>query len=105
MVIKQNHALMREEIALFFDLPAIPADNEQYDLCQTLNKGHVRIETRTLECITGRCEEWAWPGAVQGVRRTCERLVVKTGKRSVEDTYAVTSLSAADARATDLEAL
>jgi hypothetical protein len=92
MVIKDHHPQMRAEIALFCDLPSIPADQEQYDRHQTMTQGHGRLEIRTLECATGIYEVWAWPDAAQVVRRTCDRLGVKTGKRSVEVTYGITSL-------------
>jgi predicted transposase YbfD/YdcC len=46
-----------------------------------------------------------WPGAQQIIRRTTERTVVKTGKRSVEVTYGITSLPANEVSAADLETL
>jgi predicted transposase YbfD/YdcC len=105
MVVKENHALMREECAFFFDLPSIPADHDQRDRYQSVTKGHGRIEVRTLECLTGHCADWRWPGASQVLRRTCERLVVKTGKRTSEVTYGITSLRADEADAALLERL
>ena len=105
MVIKENHALMREECAFFFDLPSIPADHDQRNHYQSVTKGHGRIEVRTLECLTGSCVDWHWPGASQVLRRTCDRLVVKTGKRSIEVTYGLTSVRADEADAATLEHL
>ncbi len=49
MVIKQNHMSMRDELALFFDLPDHPTDAVPRDEHTTLSKAHGRIETRTLE--------------------------------------------------------
>ncbi len=105
MVVKDNHPQMRAEIALFFDIPSIPADEERCDRHQTLTKAHGRLESRTLECTTGIYDVWAWPDAAQVLRRTCDRLVLKTGKRSVEVTYGITSLSPDDAGAAELERL
>lgn len=105
MVIKQNHVQMREEVALFFDLPDHPADGVQRDGCSTLTKGHGRIETRTLERYPGVCEMWEWPEAAQVLRRTCERRVVKTGKQSHEVTYGITSLAFAEVAAAQVEVL
>lgn len=105
MVIKENHAVMREECAFFFDLPSIPADHDQRDRYQSITKGHGRLEVRTLECLTGYCADWHWPGASQVLRRPCERLVVKTGKRTSEVTYGLTSLRADEADAAMLEQL
>ena len=105
MVVKENPPQMRAEIALFFDIPAIPADAEQYDQYQTLSKGHGRLEVGTLECTTGIYDVWAWPDAAQVLRRTCDRRVIKTGKRSVEVTYGITSLRPEEAQAAQLERL
>ena len=46
-----------------------------------------------------------WPGVAQVLRRTCERLVIKTGKRTVEVSYGTTSLPSSPARAAQLEVL
>jgi predicted transposase YbfD/YdcC len=105
MVIKQNHAQMRDEAALFFDLPDHPADGMARDGYTTLTKGHGRIETRTLERYPGICDVWKWPDVAQVLRRTCERVVVKTGKQSREVTYAVTSLAFEEVAAAQVEAL
>ena len=105
MVVKDNHPQMRAEIALFFDIPSIRAAEEGCDRHQPLTKAHGRLESRTLECTTGIYDVWAWPDAAQVLRRTCDRLVLKTGKRSVEVTYGITSLSPDDAGAVELERL
>jgi len=106
MVVKRNHPLMRDEVALFFTEPRLPADaHERYDHVTSVTKGHGRIEVRTLECMSGWCVDWQWPDVAQVLRRTCERTVCKTGTRSVEVSYGITSLTADDARAVELEAL
>jgi predicted transposase YbfD/YdcC len=105
MVVKKNHPQMYAELALFFEQPGIQADAEQYDRCRIVSKGHGRLETRTLECLSASCEDWDWPDAAQIVRRTCERLECKSGKRTVKVSYAITSLSWQEARAVDLETL
>ncbi len=106
MVVKQNHPLMRDEVALFFTEPRLPADaHERYACATSVTKGHGRLEVRTLECLTGWCMDWQWPDVAQVVRRTCERVVGKTGKRSVEVSYGITSLTADEVGAADLERL
>ena len=50
MVVKRNQRRLYEKLTLFFELPAIRADQEQGDRVQTVTKGHGRRETRTLEC-------------------------------------------------------
>lgn len=103
MVIKQNHAQMRDEVALFFDLPDHPADGAQRDVYQTLTKAHGRIETRTLERYPDVCDVWKWPDAAQVLRRTCERVIVKTGKQSRAVTYGITSVPFAEVDAQQVE--
>jgi len=105
MVVKKNHPQLYAELALFFEQPGIQADAEQYDRCRTVSKGHGRLETRTLECLSASCVDWDWPDAAQIVRRTCERLECKSGKRTVKVSYAITSLRWQEARAVDLERL
>lgn len=105
MIVKRNHPQMYAEVATFFTLPGVLADAERYDRCRTVAKGHGRLETRTLECLTGQCSDWRWPDVAQVLRRTCERQVRRTGKRSIAVSYGLTSLTADDARAADLEAL
>jgi predicted transposase YbfD/YdcC len=105
MIVKRNQPLLHDDLALFFDLPAIAADHEQWDRVQTVTKGHGRIETRTLERTTGDCAALGWPGAAQMLRRTCERTVQKTGKCTVTVTYGITSVPPAEADAALLETL
>lgn len=105
MVVQQNHPLMRDEGALFFREPHLPADaHERYDRTMQVPKGHGRLEVRTLECFRGWCVDWQWPDVAQVLRRTGERTVCKTGTRSVEVSDGVTSLTADDARAVELDA-
>jgi hypothetical protein len=105
MVVKRNQRRLYEDLTLFFQLPAIPADQEQADRVTTISKGHGRLETRTLECSTAGADYMRWPGIGQILRRTCERVVLKTGKRSVEVSYGLTNLTPDAAGATQLEAL
>lgn len=105
MVVKKNHPQMDAEIGMFFDLPGIVADAEHDDRHCTVTKGHGRLETRTLECLSGSCADWQWPDAGQVMRRTCERVNCKSGKCTVTVSYGLTSLSADDAGAPDLEQL
>jgi predicted transposase YbfD/YdcC len=105
MVVKKNHPQMYAEVALFFEQPGVLADAEHYDRCRTVSKGHGRLETRTLECLSASCGDWHWPDAAQILRRRCERLECKSGKRTLTLSYALTSLTIEDARAVDLERL
>lgn len=105
MIVKRNQRQLWDDLELLFRLPPIPADQESWDMVRTVSKGHGRIETRTLECGTGLVDVLDWPGVAQVLRRTCERLVVKSGKCTVEVSYGITSLSPSEARASQLEAI
>jgi hypothetical protein len=49
MIVKRNQPQLHDDLALFFDLPAIiAADQEHWDQHQTTTKGHGRIELRNL---------------------------------------------------------
>jgi predicted transposase YbfD/YdcC len=78
--------------------------------CYTkVEKGHGRIEKRTLESSPAMREylqEYLyWPGGEQVMRRTCQRVIVSTGEISEEVKYAVTSLRWEQADAIELERL
>jgi len=105
MMVKRNQRRLYEDLALFFQLPAIFADQERADRVTTISKGHGRLETRTLECSTAGADYLVWPGIGQILRRTCERVVFKTGKHSVEVSYGLTNLTPDEAGARHLEAL
>jgi hypothetical protein len=78
-MVKANQPLLRDDLALFFALPAIVADQEHWEQVETVNAGHGRYETRRLEVISADCSYLNWPGASQVCRRTCTRYVYKTG--------------------------
>jgi predicted transposase YbfD/YdcC len=105
MIVKRNQRQLYDDLALFFQIPPIAADNEQWDSVTTFEKQHGRLEQRTLECSTGLCDYLSWPGAAQVLRRTCERQVISTGKYSCEVSYGLTNLTPREAQAPELEAL
>jgi hypothetical protein len=69
----------------------------------TFTKGHGRREWRTLETSSALQGWLKWPEHRQVLRRTCRRLLLKTGKLQEETTYAVTSLARHEADAAVLE--
>jgi len=105
MIVKRNQRRLWEDLELLFRIPPIPADQELWDRTVTVSKGHGRIETRSLECGTGLVDFLTWPGVAQVARRKCERVVVKSGKRSEEVSYAITNLAPSEAQAAQVEAL
>jgi predicted transposase YbfD/YdcC len=106
LVVKKNQGALYDWLETLFTLPPHPADHEVWDqVGPVVEKQHGRIETRTLICGNAHIEDVAWPGVQQVVRRECERITVKTGKRTHEVSYAITSVAVARGGATELEAL
>lgn len=106
MIVKKNQAVLYEYLNLLFSLPAHPADREIWDTVGPISeKGHGRLETRRLTCGNAHIEDVDWPDVQQVVRRECERIILKSGKRSCEVTYGLVSLTPSEAGATAIERL
>jgi len=106
MIVKKNQAALYEFLDLLFTLPAHPADHEVWDTVgPDSEKGHGRLETRRLKCGNAHIEDVDWPDVQQVVRRQCERIVLKSGKRSCEVTYGMVSMPPAQAGAATIERL
>ncbi len=106
MIVKKNQAALYAYLDLLFTLPPHPADHEVWQTVgPTTEKGHGRLETRTLTCGNAHIEDVDWLEVQQVVRRECERIVLKTGKRSCEVTYAMVSMTPAEAGAATIERL
>lgn len=104
MVIKQNQPEAYQAIALLFAEP--PAGTTAAEsTVRTVDKGHGRMEWRTLEASSALADWLGWPGGRQVLRRTCRRVIVATGEVSEEVTYGITSLSGEQANAAVLEQL
>lgn len=93
MIVKENQPKLYEAIELLFRQPPQPARPDESLCYRTQEKGHGRIETRTLECSTALAGYLDWPNAVQVLRRTCRRVRVRSGEVQEETHYAVTDLS------------
>lgn len=106
MIVKKNQATLYEYLDMLFTLPAHPADREVWETVgPTTEKGHGRLETRTLTCGNAYIEDVDWPDVQQVVRRTCERIILATGKRTEEVTYGLVSMTPEEAGAATIEAL
>jgi predicted transposase YbfD/YdcC len=96
MVVKRNQPSLYQAIELgFAALPPINAEEAAFWRLQsytTTDKGHGRLERRTLESTTALNDYLEWPGVAQVLRRTCQRTDLKTGKNTTHVRYAVTSL-------------
>lgn len=106
MVVKKNQPALYEFLDMLFSLPAHPADHEVWDQVGPISeKGHGRLETRTLISGNAHIEDVDWPGVGQVIRRECERLELKSGKLTHEVSYGLTSLTPPQADAAAVEAL
>jgi predicted transposase YbfD/YdcC len=70
-----------------FEVPSPPTGS----VAQTVEKGHGRIEVRTLRTTTILTKHQQWKGLKQGFELTRERTI--KGKKTVEVVYGITSLS------------
>ena len=106
MVVKKKQASRYAYLELLFRLPAHPANHEVWDQAGPhTEKGHGRLETRTLISGSAYIEDIDWPGVAQVMCRVCERIELKTGKVTRDVSYGLTSLTPARADAAALEAL
>lgn len=106
MVVKKNQRTLYEFLDMLFSLPAHPSDHEVWDqFGPTSEKGHGRLETRTLICGAAHIEDVDWPGVAQVIRRECERIELRSGKLTREVSYGLTSLAPSRAGAALVEAL
>ena len=105
MVVKENQPALYEHIRLLFRTPPVPVDGDEHLACRTTDKGHGRLEVRTLESSTALNEYLDWPGVAQVLRRHCRRVRLKTGEVSETITYGLTSLRREEALPPQLERL
>jgi predicted transposase YbfD/YdcC len=107
MVVKSNQPRLHQAIALLFrDPPWLEQERStEYQVCKTVEKAHGRLETRILESSTSLNDYLSWPGLQQVLRRRCRRIMLRTGAIEEQTTYAVTSLTPAQASVAQLAAL
>jgi predicted transposase YbfD/YdcC len=90
-VIKRNQPDSWQAIdQLFRATPLDPTDRQVYTYAE---KGHGRLERRTLVSSTELNQYVRWPGVQQVLQRTCRRVNTRTGEVEEEITYGLTSLS------------
>jgi predicted transposase YbfD/YdcC len=104
MVVKRNRRQLYDELTWFFTTLPAPCERP-WRTVTTMNKGHGRLETRTVTCTDDLDDYLAWPGVQQVLRRETERIDLKTGVVTRAATYAVTSLRVEDATPEHLAAL
>ena len=94
MVVKSNQPELYNVIALLFEsppLPVVPGEVLDYT-CP--GKEHGRLETRNLACSPALATYAyrKWPGLAQVMRRTCQRIHLRTGQVERQTRYGLTSL-------------
>jgi predicted transposase YbfD/YdcC len=93
MLVKENHPTLREDIATTFADTALVAG------ASTANRGHGRLERRTLTRTTALADFLSWPGQQQVFALVRTRTDQRTGVVSGDTVYGSTSLSAPRANA------
>jgi predicted transposase YbfD/YdcC len=105
MVVKANQPELYAAIDCLFTEPLVPEPADRAEIATTCDKGHGRLEVRTLERSAALNGYLAWPEVGQVLRRTCQRVDLATGAIGEETTYGVTSLPPEAASAAQVEAL
>ena len=100
-LVKDNQPTLRQDIErLFapeFGLPGTNALKTDFlSICQT-DKAHGRLEQRTLTASSLLAPHLDWPGLHQVFKLERHTTYLKTGKRTHETFYGITSLSAQQA--------
>ena len=80
MIVKENQPALYAAIDLVFRVPPPPRSEYHLDQVTTIDKGHGRLETRRLERNCALNDYVPWPGVGQVLRRTCQRVILKTGQ-------------------------
>lgn len=100
--IKGNQPETEAILSEWFDTP--PAPYEPPNQCaRTIDKGHGRLTTRSIQTNTALNDYLNWPGLAQTFKLTRRRVSLKTGTVETETIYGLTSLS--PERATPLDLL
>ena len=92
MVVKENQPQLYAHIALLFQTPPVPVrPGELLTYRGPEERSHGRLETRTVESSTALADYLDWPGAAQVMRRTCRRVLLRTGAVRSKTTYGIPS--------------
>ena len=105
IVVKQNQPTLHAAIQRLFAEPPPSLPTDCWETATTTEKGHGRLETRTLERSAALVGYVEWPDAAQVLRRTCRRVILVTGEVQEETTYGITSLPPALVSAAQIEVL
>ena len=104
MIVKDNQPALRADIELLFVDPDAATFFVE-DRHVMTNKGHGRLEVRTLQSSSALNDYLDWPGVQQVFRLDRKRIILKSGEVQTETVYGITSLSAQRAGAASLQRL
>lgn len=102
--VKKNHPVLYADLAMHFAAEQLPAFAHLADFRThtEIDKGHGRIEQRTLTASTGLNDYLKWPGLQQVFEIKRERYICRTGQTTTETVYGLTSHSKQRASAASL---
>lgn len=104
--VKDNHPRLRDHIQTLFEpescVPGFSPSHKDFRTAGTLDKGHGRIERRTLTVSSLLNEYLDWPGLGQVFQLERQFVHIKSGKVSHETVYGITSLSSEKASPAEL---
>jgi len=104
--VKDNQPCLNDDVRLFFvpprKAPGWSIRPLPQTTAQTTNKGHGRLEQRTLTAVGDETEFLNWPGARQAFKLVRQTTHMATGVVTIEEVYGLTSLSRQQALATQL---
>jgi len=104
--VKENQPQLRQDIEALFEpeacAPGFSPTEKDFETAKTCEKGHGRMEWRTLTVSSMLKGYVAWPHAEQVFRLDRRFVRIRDGKVEEETTYGVTSLTCAQAGATRL---
>lgn len=107
MVVKRNQPTLLQRSISVFQHPVWQAGKPaaRPRVARTVDKGHGRLEIRTLEACDRLGKRLKWPGVRQVLRRTCRRVHLLTGQIEEQVHYAVTSVPPEAVSVAELERL
>jgi len=104
--VKDNQPTLHEDVQRFFAAPDVRAGWYREKLpqtcAQTIDKGHGRVETRTLTAVPDTTEYLNWPGAQQVFKLERTATDQRTNVRREETVFGLTSLTSEEADAEHL---
>jgi predicted transposase YbfD/YdcC len=105
MLVKGHQPALHAALHRLFTEPPPPLPSDCAEVYTATEKGHGRVETRTLERSAARSGYLDWPDVGQVLRRSYRAVDRTTGVVRAEVTYGVTSLGPREASAAAVEAL